>query len=396
MVPRDEGFSETELVRAARWGDKRAFGVLVERYTPLVQSVIRRMIQDALFHHDLLQESLLQAYLSLDTLAQDSRFRSWLYGITRHTCLMHLRVQRIRSISLEFLAGSGGEVPSERPTPEEITERLELRRLLWAAVDQLSPANREAVVLFYYEDFDLRETAHTLGVSVNTVKGRLHRARQHLHHLLSVSEFTTEREEIMIPVKLVDVVLRTVEQIDEEPRSHYQLVLLDEAGRRALVIWVGEYEGLQIAYKLNGQTFPRPLTQAFFARLIEAGGASLERVEVSALKNDVFYATTYLKVDGEIRQVDARPSDALGLAVHTGTPIFVSEQVMDAQGFAIPENHAPTGKGAVEIQVMLEAMQKADAERVERIRSKPEYQQLHDHQQEGQLVVAKVFAEIKN
>lgn len=78
----------------------------------MVRAVIRRMVSDSLFTDDLYQEAILQAYLSLDRLQDDGRFRSWLYGITRHVCLMYLRVQRIQSISLEFLTDAGHELQS--------------------------------------------------------------------------------------------------------------------------------------------------------------------------------------------------------------------------------------------------------------------------------------------
>ncbi len=384
---------EESLVQAARRGDKAAFGVLAERYTPMLRGVVRRMIADELVHHDLLQDALVTAYLSLDSLRDEGRFRSWLYGITRHTCLMHLRVQRIQSISLEFLTATGGELPSEKPDPEAIAERLELRRVIQAAVERLSPANRETVLLFYYEDFDLRETAAALGVSVNTVKGRLYRARQHLHQLLSVSVLEEKGETAMIPVKLVDVVLRETQVSETESRKHYQLVLLDEGQHRALVIWIGEFEALAIAMKLSGQAITkRPMTQVFIARLIEASGASLERVEISALKDTVFYATAHLRVNDELRQVDARPSDAIALALHVGAPLFISEDVLAEEGIAIPENHHPTGQGLTEIQQVLEGLKSAEAAVRSRREADPTAAPWQGAEDEDQILLAKAFA----
>lgn len=383
---------EADLVQAACLGDKVAFGLLAERYTPMIRALIRRMVADEIFHQDLFQDALLAAYLSLDTLRDEHKFRSWLYGIARHTCLMHLRVQRIGDLSLEFLWDRGGELPSEKPDPEAIAERLELRRTLLAAVERLSAANRETVLLFYYEDFDLRETAATLGVSVNTVKGRLHRARKQLHQLLSGYAFEETGEKAMIPVTLVDVVVGE-DEYEGLTRKHYQLVLLDEAQRRALVIWIGEFEGLAIAAKLNGYEAMRPMTQAFMARLIEASGATLERVEISELKEDVFYATVYLQAGGETRQVDARPSDAIALALHSDAALFVSEAVLSQVGIAIPENHRATGQGLAEIQTALDALKAAEQEVRQRIKAERQTEAGQPHEPEGQAAIARAFAE---
>jgi RNA polymerase sigma factor (sigma-70 family) len=384
--------TDQELVSAAQSGDKSAFGLLVERHRPMVQAIIRGMIPDALFHHDLAQEALLQAYLSLDMLRENQKFRSWLYGIARNVCLMFLRVQRIRSISLDFLQDAGGEVPSPHPSPEEVAERLELRRIFFEAIEQLSPANREAIVLFYYEAFDLQETAALLGVSANTVKGRLHRGRKHLQQLLISSEAVEiEGVEVMIPVTVVDVVVLDHKMDDDTPRKMYVLVLLDEAYRRAVCIWIGEFEAVAIALKLNNTATPRPMTQTFIARLIDACGATLERIEISELKDDIFYATVHLGLNGEARQVDARPSDAIGLAVNTDTPLFVSEQVMSQVGFKIPENYVPTGKGLAEIQAMTKI---PDAQHWQRMKTDAEYQKFRDPQQRSELVISMAFEEV--
>src|SRR5512140_3513924 len=97
-------WTDSELVVAARAGDKAAFGVLVERYETMVQRLAWRMIGDVDIAHDLAQDALLQAYLSLDSLQADSSFKSWLYGLTLNVCRMYIR-SRHSSISLETLVG---------------------------------------------------------------------------------------------------------------------------------------------------------------------------------------------------------------------------------------------------------------------------------------------------
>jgi RNA polymerase sigma-70 factor (ECF subfamily) len=151
-------------------------------------AIIWRMVGMHFVADDLLQEASVQAYLSLDALRDPARFHVWLYGITRNVCLMFLRVQRVRSISLEFLMDIGGEPVAQTTDPQEAAERLELRQTIMRCLDQLSPALREAVMLFYYDGFTLEETSALLAVSSNTIKGRLHRARQQIRDLLIAVE----------------------------------------------------------------------------------------------------------------------------------------------------------------------------------------------------------------
>lgn len=347
-------------VLAAQQGDKAAFGLLIEQYRDLVLRLVYQRVRDADLAHDLTQETLLQAYLSLDSLRDPRYFKSWLCGIALNLCRAYFRGQRFNPLSLEALTGGLYREPAAYgPAPEEIAERLELRALILRAVTGLSPAVRDAVLLFYYEDFSLKEAAATLGISVTAMKGRLHKARQQLQHsLLPVVQSTTERysqqrNTPMIPVHIVDVLRKEAQneagEAAGEKVTHLIVLLFDETGRRVLPIWIGEAEGLAIAMGLNNFSTPRPMTQEFMTRLLGAAGAELTRVTISALENDVYYATVQVKAGAGVREVDARPSDALALAVRTGTPIYVSEAVLDKTGFTIPAGQAPTGAGIRQI-----------------------------------------------
>ena len=97
--------SDAFLVMLARDGDRNAFGVLVERYEPLALRVARRAVLDEDVARELVQEALLQAYLSLDRLREEERFRSWLYGIVLNLCRSWQRRRRPLAQSLDDLAG---------------------------------------------------------------------------------------------------------------------------------------------------------------------------------------------------------------------------------------------------------------------------------------------------
>ena len=153
----------------------------------------------------------------------------------------------------------------------------------------------------------------------------------------------------MIPVEIVDVIRNEVE-VDGEKHVNMQVILFDSTARHAIVIWVGESEGLAIALELLGQSMPRPMTTEFAARLLDAAGASLDAVEIRTLKDNVYYATARLHVNGSEQEVDARPSDALGLAARYKTPIYVSEEVIQATGQPVPEGSIPNGAGLTVVQ----------------------------------------------
>jgi len=140
----------------------------------------------------------------------------------------------------------------------------------------------------------------------------------------------------MIKVTIADVVKR--ERTDEQGRSHtlHAIVLQDEAGQRALPIWVGPFEGQSIAMGLGEFSTQRPMTYTFFVSLLQAINAQLEQVRVEMLKGNTFYAVVKIRCGRTTRELDARPSDAIALAVLTGSPIFVAEDVLKVAGADIP------------------------------------------------------------
>ena len=142
----------------------------------------------------------------------------------------------------------------------------------------------------------------------------------------------------MIKVTVADVIKQ--ERKDEEGRTHAQcvIVLQDEAGKRALPIWIGPHEGSIIAIGLSEFSFPhrRPLTMNFFVNLLQTIDAEVEEVRVEALKEMTYYGVVKIGCGKNVSEVDARPSDAIALAVLTGAPIFVAEDVFTRAGSDIP------------------------------------------------------------
>lgn len=123
-----------------------------------------------------------------------------------------------------------------------------------------------------------------------------------------------------------------------EMPSNQPIVLLRESdGQRYLPIWIGAPEASAIAFAQQGVTPPRPLTHDLMVDVIAALGATLSEVHITDLSDGVFYATL---VFGSGRQLDCRPSDAIAVALRTGTAILGADAVLDEAGIEIEEESA--------------------------------------------------------
>jgi hypothetical protein len=120
--------------------------------------------------------------------------------------------------------------------------------------------------------------------------------------------------------------------------NYQRVVILREKGtNRYLPIWIGPSEADAIAVKLQNVELSRPLTHDLLQSVITTLGASLDYIVVSGLKDDTFYASLALSVDGEKLDIDSRPSDALALAVRVGAPIYADESVLEKAGIMLED-----------------------------------------------------------
>ncbi len=107
------------------------------------------------------------------------------------------------------------------------------------------------------------------------------------------------------------------------------VVLKDEANKTVLPIWIGVYEANAIALEIEKVSPPRPMTHDLLTNLIHASEAWVQRVVVSELKDDTFFAVIWLQQkDGQLMSIDSRPSDALALALRMDCPIYVTAEVI--------------------------------------------------------------------
>jgi RNA polymerase sigma factor (sigma-70 family) len=311
-----------ELVAATLGGDRSAFEALLDRHVDRVRLLAARMLrpQDA---EDVVQEALLQAFLGLERLRNPERFGSWLYGITLNIARMRLR--RRDPLSLD-----PGLVESTTSDGETALDAVR------EALDVLPRREREAVVLHYVEGLAPHEVASLVGERPGTVRVRLHRARRRLRGHLAEFAPKTYREEAMIEVGVEDVVVRMSGEngVTSEIVGETRIVLLKEqGGERRLPIWVGAPEAAALAMQLGGEAMPRPMTPDLLAKVLEAAGSTVERVAVNSLREETFYATIVLAIGSGTKEVDARPSDALNLALRVAAPIYVADDVMAKSAF---------------------------------------------------------------
>ena len=122
----------------------------------------------------------------------------------------------------------------------------------------------------------------------------------------------------------------TIKGLMVDPITNMPIVILrDKDGQRVLPIWVGIFEANAIALQIENISTPRPMTHDLLRNVIQDLKASVQKIVVSDLQENTFYALIYLGVNGDTVAIDARPSDAIALALRTKAPIFVEEAVID-------------------------------------------------------------------
>ncbi len=107
------------------------------------------------------------------------------------------------------------------------------------------------------------------------------------------------------------------------------VILNDHENRRALPIWIGQAEASAIIRIMEGVETPRPMTHDLICNILDLTGNSIEKIEINDLNESTYYATIFLKNEnGEKQELDARPSDAIAIALKNKTPIFVTPNVV--------------------------------------------------------------------
>lgn len=343
--------SDAELVGRALAGDRAAFGLLVERHRGLLRGVVLRLVRDPGLADDAVQDAIVTALGGLDRLREPASFGPWLAGIGLNAGRRSLRGRRADHSLDELLGGTDGGWPADPgPSPEAVVEAAEVAARVAAAVAALPPGQARAVASFYLAGLSYAETAEHLGVPVGAVRTRLHKARGTLRTALAeLGGAPTQQEdhpmtqtgnedEDRVRMRIDDV--RRVPGPDGEPRH---VVLLGEVeGPRTLAVWIGAPEATALAVALGEVEPPRPGTYRMTAALLAAAGARVRDVTITDLVRGVFIARVST---GSGADVDARPSDALNLALALDAPVYAEPRVLELTRDRVESRPVPDGDG---------------------------------------------------
>ncbi|MBC8506988.1 MAG: bifunctional nuclease family protein [Anaerolineales bacterium] len=135
---------------------------------------------------------------------------------------------------------------------------------------------------------------------------------------------------------MVEVV---IDSIRVSLMNQQRIVILRELeAERYLAIWIGVYEAEHLTIALQDVEVSRPLTYDLFTKVIEELNAEVSHIEVVSLKDETFYGNVVININGSVLNIDSRPSDAMNLAVRSGVPILVSQEVMESAGIVPDED----------------------------------------------------------
>jgi bifunctional DNase/RNase len=150
----------------------------------------------------------------------------------------------------------------------------------------------------------------------------------------------------------------TVKGLMIDPITNMPIIVLrDGDGQRILPIWVGVFEANAIALQIENVQTPRPMTHDLLKNVIDGLDARVERIVVCDLRDNTFYAAIHVSTAASAHVVDARPSDAIALALRTGSPIFVDDRVIES---ARAVDSTPENMDVSRVQKWLEGLSDDD------------------------------------
>ncbi len=326
----ERALGDGDLVRLARAGDPVAFRLLVERHQPMARARASRLCRPDEVD-DVVQESFLQAFAALDRLRDADRFPGWLGGIVLNVC----RAWRRRA-SPALLANWPEPLHPASSHGLPSAEDLDRAEALRAAVADLPAGQRQAVELFYYADLPAGRIAESPGAA----KASLHKARRRLRAYLTAHrpDLVPSPRKHMTPVRIA----RAEPLPGRRPNGDFGfdqvlVVLADDAGHRALPIWLTGHDGDSLWRILDqprtgaetAELPAEPASEALAHALLRAAGITVTAVDIDELGPEVTAAR--IKVTGPAgpRNVLGRLGQGLALAAAAGAPVRVADAVAD-------------------------------------------------------------------
>jgi len=312
-------------VSAALRGDRDSLAELLLRHWNMAAILAARVLGSADLGRDAAQEAAVAAMTNLDRLRSPDRFGAWFCGIALNVARRwHRQLRKEVPVLLPDQA-------STLPGPAEAAEIADLALRVRAAIDQLADGQRAAVLLFYLQGLSHLEVAGELGISRGAVKARLHQARAALAPGLAPI-IDCREEHVMTAtgaVEWVDVEVSEIRrtQSDDPAQREHIMILAERGGERSLPIWIGPSEATALALTLASAEMPRPFTYKLATSLVAAAGSGITEVRITKLIAPVFYASVIVAGPSGPREVDARPSDAVNLALVAGAPVRVDSEL---------------------------------------------------------------------
>jgi uncharacterized protein len=320
--------TDAELVRCALAGDKERLGELILRHWPTANFLATRVLGSPELAGDAVQEAAIAAMTGLGQLRSPDRFGAWFCGIT-----LNVARRWLRRSGTEVLVSSP-DAPSAGSDPATAAELAEVAGRVRAAIALLADGQRDAVTLFYLQGLSHREVAAELGISASAVKARLHQARaalaSQLASTIDIPEVRTMPAPSAPTAEWVDAQVTEIRLAPgQENQGQHIMVLTEVGGDRVLPIWIGPGEARAMALMLDSAETPRPFTYQLATALVAAANASVSQVRITKLESAVFYAVVVVSSSDGTREVDARPSDAINLALAAGAPIRVDSVLLE-------------------------------------------------------------------
>ena len=300
-------YDDKELIQRTLEGDTQAFAALVEKYQEQIHALAWRKIGDFHIAQEITQDAFITAYQKLHTLTHHNRFAGWLYVITNNLCNMWHRKRKPQLESLEELETTDPVELEEAYYSEYISRQREeaaarKRRItVQKLLDTLGESERTVMTLHYLSGLSCEEISKFLGVSPNTVKSRLHRARERLKKEEAVLH--ENLSSFKLPTQLIENVMKEISRTTASPAGSKPLVPLAVSAASAILVLLLIGSGMQQLLRFQ-QPYSFNATSEPKVEIINAE-PNLPHLSKPALRNQAGYADVSGKSNGTTQKPDA-------------------------------------------------------------------------------------------
>jgi bifunctional DNase/RNase len=163
---------------------------------------------------------------------------------------------------------------------------------------------------------------------------------------------------------LSDILEMKVAVVTHDPTTNSPVLILKDDEGRILPIWIGPYEAYAIVTEMEGVDVARPMTHDLMASFLGVLGATVDRIVINELVDRTFYSQVIIETEDATFPVDSRPSDAVALALRTGSPIFVVREVLDEGGIRESDIGTDVSESTEKIRDLLKDIKPSDFEDV--------------------------------